>query len=430
LLMNSILPLQPPYRMSYFLFKHPAAIPALLLGCLLFLPLPQLRAEWPQWRGPDLNGISLETRWSADWPDEGPRQLWRAEVGIGFSSVAVSQGRLFTLGNSEDQDTIYCLDAQTGQPLWTYAYPSPLAPKFYEGGPGATPTVDGNVVYTLSKQGDLFCFEAGTGRVIWKTNLPETTEATIPTWGFSSSPLPWKNLLILNVGSAGTAVEKRSGKVVWTSGNESAGYATPVPFTHEQETYALIFGFRWLSSVRLKDGREMWRVPWKTRHDTNCADPLIYENSFFVSSHSKDGALMTLGVEPPEVIWEEREIFSHLSPGVISGGHLYIFSGQADRPGGLFKCLDLRSGETRWRRDDLGIGSLKMAGDKLIILSEKGELIVARANPEEYEQLARAQVLGGRCWTVPVLSEGLLYARNAAGELVCLDLRPFNQPNK
>lgn len=167
--------------------------------------------DWPRWRGPDSNGVSTEKGWTIDWPKEGPRQLWKASVGIGFSSVAVAQGRLFTLGNREGTDVVYCFDAATGRELWKHSYPCPIDAKYYEGGPGATPTVDGDRVFTLSKRGHLFCFDAGTGRIVWKKNLMEELGVTKPEWGFAGSPLVEGNLLILNVGGAGTAIRQSRG---------------------------------------------------------------------------------------------------------------------------------------------------------------------------------------------------------------------------
>src|SRR5688572_2957474 len=142
-----------------------------LTVCLL---ATALRADdWPRWRGPDLNGVSRETGWTTSWPKEGPKQLWKAEVGIGFSGVTVAEGRVFTMGNENETDTVFCFDEKSGKLVWKHSYPCPLDPKYYEGGPGASPTVDGARVFTLSKRGHLFCFDAGTGKVVWQKNLLE-----------------------------------------------------------------------------------------------------------------------------------------------------------------------------------------------------------------------------------------------------------------
>src|SRR5436305_5508767 len=138
---------------------------------IVLTPLAARADDWPCWRGPNHNGISAETGWLDDWPKDGPPVAWRASVGIGFSTVAVSNGRLYTLGNAEDKDTVYCLDAVTGKQLWTHSYDAPRDPNNFEGGPTATPTADGNRVYTISRQGDLFCFDAITGKAVWSQNI-------------------------------------------------------------------------------------------------------------------------------------------------------------------------------------------------------------------------------------------------------------------
>src|SRR3954471_19340904 len=191
--------------------------------------------DWPRWRGPDLNGISKEKEWSVSWPTEGAKQLWKASVGIGFSSVAVADGRLFTLGNKEETDTVHCFDSESGKQLWKHSYPCPLDPIYYEGGPGSTPTVDGPDVYTLSKRGHLFCFEAATGKLLWKKNLMEEVGAEKPRWGFAGSPLIQSNLVIVNVGAAGTALDKSNGNIAWKSDTNATGYATPIPFAASGE---------------------------------------------------------------------------------------------------------------------------------------------------------------------------------------------------
>ncbi|HWF18883.1 MAG TPA: PQQ-binding-like beta-propeller repeat protein, partial [Verrucomicrobiae bacterium] len=154
--------------------------------------------DWYRWRGPNLNGISTETGWQTQWPDEGPKRLWKASVGMGFSSMTVSHGHLYTMGNDGDAtDTVYCLDAATGKPVWKHSYPCPLDPHFYEGGTSSTPIVDGDRVYSISRKGNLFCLDAATGKVIWSKNLPEELGCEIPTWGFAGSALVEGDLLIL-----------------------------------------------------------------------------------------------------------------------------------------------------------------------------------------------------------------------------------------
>src|SRR4051812_30025556 len=162
--------------------------------------------DWPQRDGPQRNNISEETGWQAEWSGNGPKELWHAEVGLGFSSFVVAGGSVLTTGHAEAKDTVFCLDAASGKEKWKHSYPSDLGDKFYEGGTSATPTIDGNRVFHLSRWGDTFCFDAASGKVLWQTNVQKDTGANIPDWGYAGSPLVQGDLLILNVGRAGCAL--------------------------------------------------------------------------------------------------------------------------------------------------------------------------------------------------------------------------------
>jgi len=398
------------------------SIRSLLLLSLFGASLESGADDWPRWRGPDLNGISRE-KIIASWPAEGPKQLWKASVGIGFSSVAVSQGRVFTLGNKDETDTVYCFDATTGKELWKHSYACPIDPKYYEGGPGSTPTVEGGRVYTLSKRGHLFCFEADGGSVIWQKNLMEELGVKKPEWGFAGSALVQGNLLVLNLGGAGTAIDKATGKVVWTSDTNAAGYATPVPFTVGDERCVAIFSGKSLVGVRVNDGRELWRHSWVTKWDINSADPILVGDKLFISTFDRGCALLRLTGGSPKVVWENKNMANHFNSCVYWNGSFFGIDGNTDQPAKDLRCIDGKTGDVKWKYDGLGLGSLMAADGKLIILSERGEVVIAEASPDAFKPLARAQVLGGKCWTTPVLANGRLYCRNARGDLICLDVR-------
>src|SRR6185503_16676906 len=155
--------------------------------------------------------------------------LWRAAVGTGFSSISIKDSRAYTMGNHDDRDTVRCLDANSGKELWKHAYAAKLGPQYYEGGPGATPTVADGVVFTISKWGDVFCLDAVKGTVLWQHDLKK--EGIQPNrWGFAGSPLIWNDLIILNAGAGGTALDRRTGRTVWSNGTNATGYASPVLF--------------------------------------------------------------------------------------------------------------------------------------------------------------------------------------------------------
>jgi outer membrane protein assembly factor BamB len=376
--------------------------------------------DWYRYRGPDLNGISQETGWSARWPAAGPKQLWRAQVGVGFASIAVADGRAYTMGNQNDRDTVYCFDAATGRELWKHSYDCKLDPKYYEGGPGGTPTVDGDRVYTLSKFGHLFSLDAASGRVVWSRQLVDELGVKVPTWGFSSSVLVEGDVLFLNVGSHGLALDKATGKTRWISGTSESGYATPVPFTTAGQKALAIFAARSLMAVDPASGKELWSHPWRTSYDVNAADPIVHDDLIFISSgYNRGAALLRIDGGKPQVVWENRSMRNQHNNSVLLNGALYGFDGDSNSD---LKSVDFMTGNVNWSERGLGKGSLMAADGKLIILSERGELVIAEADPTTFRPLARAQVLGGRCWTQPVLSNGRIYCRNAAGDLVCVDV--------
>ncbi|MCS6861462.1 MAG: PQQ-like beta-propeller repeat protein [Abditibacteriales bacterium] len=372
-------------------------------------------ADWPQWRGPQRNGISSETGWTSRWSAAGPRIVWRAQVGQGFSSVAVKGGRVYTMGNTNGRDTVYCLNATNGKVLWTHSYACDAGG--YPG-PRATPTVDGDKVYTLSREGHAFCLNAATGQVIWSADLQRQTGAYPPRWGFAGSPLVEGNLVIYNVGTAGVALDKNSGKLVWKSGAGTAGYASPVAFNVGNQRGVAIFSAQALIAVNPTNGRVLWQHPWYTSYDVNAADPIFAGEYVFISSnYNRGGALLKISGGRPQVVWENRNMRNHFNSCVLVNGYLY------GNDEGRLACVEFRTGAERWRQGGMGKGGLIAADGNLICLTERGMLVIVKATPERYTELASAQVLRGTCWTQPVLANGFIFCRSHEGELVCVDVR-------
>ena len=373
--------------------------------------------DWYRWRGPDLNGISTETGWQAQWPAAGPKQLWKASVGTGFASFSVSGGRVYTMGNTANTDTAFCLDAQTGGIVWKQSYPCPLDANNFEGGPCATPTVADGRVYTFSRKSDLFCLDAAKGTVIWSKNLNRELGLEIPTWGCASSALVEGDLVVLNMGSAGVALDRKSGKVVWVSAKSPGAYATPVPLAIGGDRCLAILTRQSLVAVKAASGQEVWSYPWKTEYDVNAADPIVADEKIFISSGYNHGAtLLKLGGPKPEKVWENKNMRNHYDSCVLWQGYIY---GPDDN--GL-RCLAFDTGDLKWTDGGFGKGALMVADGKLVALSEKGELIIAEPTPAVFKPISRAKILTGKCWTTPVLSNGHIYCRNATGAVVCLDV--------
>lgn len=380
-------------------------------------------ADWPLYRGPRQDGISPEKDWRTQWPESGPPVAWKANLGIGFCIVSVSQGRVFTMGNKEDTDIVYAFDEATGKELWQFKYPCKLDPRQFEGGPTATPTVSGNRVYTFSRFGHLHALDAASGKVIWAKNAMEDGGAGRPTWGFSGSVLIEGNLAIVNAGKSGMAFNKDTGALVWKS-DGVCGYSTPVPYTHEGTRAVVLFSAKSVVAVAVADGKVLWEHPWRTDWDVNAADPIIVGNKIFVSSgYNRGCSLFEVTGNQIKTLWENKNMRNHFANCVLVGDYLYGFDGQTG--GGSLKCLDFKTGETKWSQSGLTTGGLMVAGGRLVGLGDRGRLFVAEATPDGYKELARANILDGRkCWTMPVLANGRLYARNnSPGDLVVFDLR-------
>lgn len=394
-----------------------------LIGWLAAGNLLAAGVDWYRWRGPDLNGISQESAWRSQWPAEGPKRLWTAQVGIGFASFSVSSNRVFTTGNANDHDTVFCFDAGTGKILWRHTYPHPLDPRYYEGGTSATPTVDGARVYTLSKRGHLFCLDVATGKVIWQKHLTKDFGMKMPEWGFASSPLVWGDLLLLNAGTAGLAVNKNNGQKVWDNGTDACGYSSVVPFNEDGQTRIAVLSAKTLFVLNPQTGREAWRFPWETKYDVNAADPIISGNRLFLSSsYGKGCALIEFNAGQVRQVYANKYMRNHFNSCVLLNGHLYGTTGESGQASYLM-CMEWATGQVKWQERSVGLGALMAAEGKLIVQGEKGELLIVQATPEKFTPLARAQVLRGRCWTTPVLSQGRIYCRNAAGQVVALDVR-------
>jgi outer membrane protein assembly factor BamB len=396
-----------------------------LLALFIFAGTAFAQSDWPRWRGPDANGSSPEIVNPAALAPQ-PRVVWKASLGTGFSSPSVKDGLLYCAGNAGGVDTVTCLDFGTGRKVWSFSYP--CAEGSYPG-PKATPTVDGGLVFTLSREGHLFALDARTGKVRWARHLVKDFGAGRQQYDFSGSPVVMDNLLILNAGRSGMALDKTTGQKVWGSGGTSGsggqgGYAAPVIASIGGAPTAVILGWRAVFGVSPRTGAVQWSFDWENESDVNAADPVVFGDKVFVSSaYWKGCALYDVSGPAPSMVWKSQALASHFSSFILRDGFLYGVDGDARMPRvGSLRCVDVQTGKAAWSAP-LGFGSLIAAGDTLVVLTSTGTIVAADISPAAYVERGRGSLPRDQYWTPPSLANGRLFIRNLSGDLFAVDVK-------
>ncbi|HBL31347.1 MAG TPA: hypothetical protein DD490_31355 [Acidobacteria bacterium] len=382
-----------------------------------------MAADWPQFRGPNRDGISAEKGVHTSWPAGGPRVLWKIPFGEGFSQVVVVQNRLYAFFGEKDDEIAAAYDAVTGKPVWRVRVDAKYTSD-QGNGPRATPVVDGSLVYVLSAAGKLAALKTANGQVAWSHDLPKEFGARIPGWGASTSPLVEGNLLVVNAGGDANrsviAFDKATGKPVWTSQSREAGYSAPIAVTVGGVRQIIVFAADAVQALAPKDGKLLWEVPWETDWDVNAATPIFLapDKLFISSGYDTGSALFQIKVSPGKVaaaeLWRSKGMKNQFSSSILHEGTVYGFDNAT------FKAIDVATGAERWKQRGLGHGSLILAGGQLVVFSEQGTLHLIAATPTAYKELGAIRVLEGKCWTAPTLAHGRLYLRNEA-HLIALD---------
>jgi len=404
-------------------FSFPRVNRALIFTVFLFPESWAASADWPRYRGPGMNGISEEEGLKTSGP---VKVLWSVETGLGYSAPVIGGGKVVISGHDgKDKDTLYCFDETSGEEKWTFSYPQPIGDLYFQGGTTGTSTLDGDRVYHLAREGELFCLDAGNGKVIWQKHLNKDFEYTKPTWGFTGAPMVWDDWLLINAGDTGINLKKNDGSVIWKSGDEEAGYSTPYPVTRDGWRLVVFSNKRSYVCVDASNGTEVWRHKWMTRYGVNAADPVISGDLVFISSGYGKGAVLLewKGKGEPESLWQNRELQAQMNAPVLIDGHLYGIHGNESQDGTGLRCLEMATGTVKWSETTVGHGTLMAVQGNLLVLTENGEIQVAPATPTEYKPTLSQKVIEPRVWTVPVFSNGRVYCRNASGSLVVLDMK-------
>ena len=376
----------------------------------------QSSTDWPQWRGPNRDGRSAETGLLTEWPSAGPPLAWKAAgAGTGYSSISTSAGKLFTVGSRGGTEFVHAFDLATGRKLWEAANGAEYG-NDRGNGPRSTPTVDGDRLYIMGASGDLSCLETAAGKRVWSLNVLKEFGGSNPRWGLSESPLVYGDRVLINAGGPGAsivALDKRTGKVIWKSESDGAGYSSAVVQRVGDTEQAVFFTATRALGVDVKDGRLLWQYPRVANRVANIATPVVKDNFVFLSSDYGTGsALLELepsggGVTATEVYFTQ-EMRNHHSSSILVGEHLYGFSSA------ILTALRFADGVTAWKDRSVGKGSLVFADGHLYLFSENGVVGLAEATPAGYREKGRfsIQQAGLPTWAHPVISGGHLFIRD------------------
>lgn len=386
---------------------------------------------WSSYLGPNGNGTA-KGEILTTVQKNGPKVLWKAKVGRGCSSFTIADGRAYTVGNNEDRDTLWCFDAKSGEVVWKKTYSEKLAPKFYDGGPGATPIIDEGLVYNLSKSGRLSCYDAATGDEKWIVKYKDDLSGNMPTWGYSSSPVVYGDVLLClpcSKKGAMVALNKKTGKTVWSSSNGARpGYAAPVFYQHKGKDAAVVFHGRSVVGYDLSaNGKVLYEYEWRTPYDVNASNPQVLGNLVHISSGYNMGyAVIDVSKPKPEIVHRNRDLPMIFQNCFVEGDDLIGCFGDKRYNTELYR-MDFKSGDILWKHSLPGTrGSTAKIGETTVVLTETGMVVFGKAGEKDFTESGRHQffeeISKKLCWAPLAIGEGKLFARTNQGEVVCLDL--------
>jgi outer membrane protein assembly factor BamB len=380
-------------------------------------------ADWPRFLGPQATGVSAETGIAKNWNETQPPELWRTALSDdGYAGPAVARGRLIIIDRRGEGDVVRALDLNSGEKVWEFAYEEPGRSNY--GFARSTPTIDGDHVYTLSRNGVLHCLRFDDGSKVWSRDIIGDFDGRKPRWLMAMSPLVDGDRVIVQPGgdnAAVVALNKRTGETIWQGGgSDVGGYATPVlAEIAGKRQYVIFTGFN-VMGLDVDSGQQLWRHEWRTNHDCNAATPLVMgQHVFITSGYRRGGSVIRVGEGAPQKVWENTEIQSHFSTPVLHGAHVYSTTDP-----GFLVCLDPRTGESVWRERGFEKGGLVLVDGVLIVVDGRnGQVAMVEATPERYHELGRFDGLGGQSWTAPIIADGKLVIRNK-GTLAVYNLKP------
>jgi outer membrane protein assembly factor BamB len=368
-------------------------------------------ANWPSFRGPNRDGVLRGVRINTDWTAAPPVELWRRAVGPGWSSFAVDGDLFYTQEQRGDDEIVSCYRVSTGEPVWRHRDSA----RFWEsnGGPGprGTPTLSHGRVYSFGATGILNVLDARDGSVVWSRNAASDSGATLPDWGFSSSPLVVGDMVMVATSGILVAYDLATGKPRWAGPKGAAGYSSPHLLTIDGTTQILQLSGTGAIGVGPEDGAVLWEHPWK---GYPIVQPALTEDGDVLIAVGDSSGIRRLSIAHGALGWSATELWTSLglkpyfNDFVVHQGHAYGFDGS------ILACIDLKDGKRKWKGGRYGNGQLILLPDQdvLLVLSEQGELALVGAAPDRFTELARFKAIEGKTWNHPVVSGDVLLVRN------------------
>jgi outer membrane protein assembly factor BamB len=401
----------------------------LILILLLLTHQVALGEDWPQFLGPGRNG-TYSGPLAAAWPKSGPPVLWKLDVGHGFSAPVVARGRVILFHRRENQAIVESLDAATGKRVWQAVYPTDYRDDFgFDEGPRGAPAVAAERIYTFGAEGVLQALDFSTGKRIWSVDTRQQFGAPKGFFGAACSPLVDDGRVLMNIGGpngAGIgAFDAATGKVLWTATNDEAGYSAPLVATIAGARHALFWTRAGLVDADPATGKVRFQFPWRSRShaSVNAAAPVVVGNLVFLSASYGTGAtLLQIDGASVKQLWATDDALSnHYATSVYRDGYMYGYHGRQEF-GQSLRAIELKTGKVQWNVDGFGAGTVTLAGDRLLLIRENGELVLAPASPKEFRPIAHAQLLPAIVRSYPALADGRLYVRNER-TLACFEVK-------
>jgi outer membrane protein assembly factor BamB len=374
------------------------------------------RNYWTNFRGPNRDGKYDEMPVLTAWPAQGLPLVWKEPVGVGYASVSVADGRIYTVEQRRRQEVAAAYDIATGRELWIQQWNAEFQDETGDG-PRTTPTYDDGWIYVLGATGELRSLNAATGAVRWGKNILSDNQAENLPWAMSASPLVVDDkVIVLPGGTSGKSVvayNKTTGAPVWRVQNDRQAYVSPMLVTLAGKRQVLVVSASRVFGLAPENGALLWSQPWDTDSGINVSQPIVVDNNrlFISSGYGKGAALIELSGSgnslQAKTVWTNINMKNKFNSSVLHEGHVYGLDE------GILTCVEVNTGNRKWKGGRYGYGQLLLASGNLIILSDSGELALVKASPAEYTELAKFTALDGKTWNNPAIADGKLIVRNS-----------------